>query len=110
MASPSGDSRRRSRQHVDVEGVATRATRRASRRGRGVAAHHSPAAIDQGGGEAGLDRRQRHPTAVEAQHAVVVEVGDVGRRDRARRSRALDAGVQVDLVGAARGSSPRARR
>ena len=67
--------------------------------GQRVARHHGAVAVEQGSGEPGLDRRQRHPAIAEAQHAVVVEGG-----------RRIDAGLdatpepvhprpQVDLAG-----------
>ena len=86
-------------EHVDVERVATGGARRPPRPAERVAGHHRAVAVEQGRGEAGLDRRQRDPPVTEAEDAVVVE----GRRrigpglDAA--AQAVDACPQVHLAG-----------
>ena len=64
-----------------------------------VPRHHGAVAVEQRRGEAGLDRRQRHPPIAEAQHAVVVERG---RRVDPGLDPALEPlhpGPQVDVAG-----------
>ena len=104
-----GSSRRRSRsmwtssalRPGDPAGQPARP--RASRR------HDRAEAIEQGGGEAGLDGRQRHPAVAEPEDAVVVELG----RRRLPLPRSADAarrpGRGGRRRGRARGSSPRGR-
>ena len=64
---------------MHVEGVAARGAGRPARPGQRVTRHHGPVAVEQGRHQAGLHRRERHPGAAEAEHAVLVEVGH-GRR------------------------------
>ena len=83
---------------MHVEGVAAGHALGPAGPAEGVAAHHGAEAREQGLGEPGLHRRERHPAGPEAQHAVVVEAGtaEPGPQPPVER---LDPGVEVDLVG-----------
>ena len=61
---------------MHIERVATRRPARPSRPAQALAAHDTTEPGDEGGRQAGFDRRERHPTRTEAEHPVAVEVGD----------------------------------